>query len=367
MDGKAEFYSETGKMRALFFLNSFAGGGAEKVCLNLAKELYKQNIRSDFITIFDEKPSYDIPECIRVFCLGVEDKPLECINIAKAVPEVNKYISGREYLLITAHLQPSQFLASLTSVRNKCLYVIHHKVDRQSTWLNRMCLRIFLNRKKIITVSKGVKKELSEKLCLKSENIEVIYNPCGIANLRLKLKQISNHVRPYILVMGRLIKSKDPLLALDLYYKGKFYEHYDLIYLGNGPCESSLRERIANYNMQEHVILAGFQKDPEQWLINASLLLSCSKQEGFSMVLAEALICGVPVVATDCPYGPNEILTDELSEYLIYPEKEFDKSISVIASALKSYPEITERYYKNFDDGLIVRKYLSIWQKYFMR
>ena len=81
-------------MRALFFLNSFAGGGAEKVCLNLAKQLYKQNIKSDFIIIFDEKPNYDIPKYIKVFSLEIEDKPLECIKIVKQVklPNVTGYI-----------------------------------------------------------------------------------------------------------------------------------------------------------------------------------------------------------------------------------------------------------------------------------
>ncbi len=352
-------------MRALFFLNSFAGGGAEKVCLNLSAQLYKQNIESDYITVFEAAVDYDVPDHIRVFSLGIEDKPLECIKIAEAVPRVNAFIADNEYMLITAHLQPAQFLAALSSVRNKCLYVIHHRVGDQHSWLRRICLRCFLHKKRIITVSKGVANELSSTYGVKSENLVVIYNPCGITELRAKLGLKSFHSRQYILVIGRLIKSKNPLSALELYYRGRFYEHYDLIYLGRGACESELRRQIAAYSLEEHVILAGFQKNPEGWIMNASLVLSCSAQEGFSMILAEALVCGVPVVSTDCPYGPREILVDELSEYLIDPENEFDKSISVITSALESYPEITEKYYQRFDDRLIVQRYLDTWKKFF--
>ncbi len=357
-------------MRALFFLNSFAGGGAEKVCLNLAKQLYKQNIKSDFIIIFDEKPNYDIPKYIKVFSLEIEDKPLECIKIAEAVPKVNAFISENKYVLITAHLQPSHFLASLTVVKNRCLYVMHksrHRIDEHSSLRDRIKLKLFLGRKKVVTVSNGMRDELSCEYGVYSENITTIYNPCGIADLKNAKKYDSPHSRKYILVMGRIVEQKNPLLALHLYYKGRLYEKYDLIYLGKGALENELKRQIADYKMQDHVFLVGFQKNPEQWLMNASLLLSCSRQEGFSMVLAEALICGVPVVSTDCPYGPNEILTGELSKYLIYPEKEFNKSISVIASALESYPEITDRYYKKFDDSLIVQMYLNTWREYFIK
>ena len=355
-------------MKALFFLNSFAGGGAERVCLNLAKQLYKCNIESEFITIYNKEPDYDIPNYVQVFSLEIEDRPGECVEIIMAIPKVNAFISNKEYVLITAHLQPSYLLASLTKVGKKTLYVVHNRwigVNCYNSWVYAMGLKVILYRKKIVTVSKGLENELINKFGINTKDIISIYNPCDVVDLKSKIKLCRMHARPYILVMGRLVDAKNPLLALELYNQGKFYDQYDLIYIGKGPLEKSLRDRIYDYKLQDYVYLLGFQKNPESWIMNAELLLACSRYEGFSMNLVEALICRTPVVAADCPYGPNEILEGELAKYLISPEEDIKKSISIISSALKSYPTITEKYYERFEDELITNTYLKVWENNF--
>lgn len=355
-------------MRALFFLNSLVGGGAERVCLNLARQLYQLNIESDFITIYNRISDYDIPDYIHVHSLGIENKTGEWFEVVKAVPRVNAFLSDKKYVLITAHVQPSQLLASLSEVGKQSLYVIHksrHCSGESSSWRERTFYKSFFRSKKVVTVSKGIEDELKREYGINPENITTIYNPGGIAYLKSHAGVMPQRSVPYILVMGRLVDQKNPLLALELYYQGRFYEKYDLIYLGKGPLEGCLKEQIIKYGLQKHVFLMGFQKNPEQWLMNASLLLSCSKQEGLPMNLIEALGFGIPVVAADCPYGPSEILTGELAKYLIYPEQYPEKSISVINSALETYPEITGKYYEQFEDELIVRNYLRVWKDNF--
>lgn len=328
-------------------------------------------IESDFVTIYNIKADYDVPDYIHVFSLGIDEnssfvKTFFCI--IKGVLKVNKFIYKKEYVLISAHLQPSQFLAFLTKVGKKCLYVMHasqHLKRKNNSLVYKIGLKLFLGGKKIVTVSKGLQNELNKEYGIRLGNITAIYNPCGVEGLKSIPKLSPKHIRPYILVMGRLEEEKNPLLALELYYKGQFYNYYDLIYLGKGSLEGRLRSQITIYSLHNCVYIVGFQKEPEQWIMNAALLLSCSKQEGFSMNLAEALICGIPVVASDCPYGPREILIDELAKYLIYPEKRFDESISIIWSALKFYPEIREKYYEKFEDALIAKTYLNVWKKYF--
>lgn len=282
--------------------------------------------------------------------------------------KVNQFISDKNYVLITAHLQPSEILASLTTVGKKCLYVLHvsrHLTDIHRSIFYKIGLKFFLRGKKVITVSKGLEMELNREYGISPDDTMTIYNPCVTAAVQSECKKIASHRRPYILVMGRLEKQKNPLLSLDLYYRGKLYHKYDLVYLGKGSLAGGLKEKIAVYGLEQYVFLEGFQKDSEQWVKNAALLLSCSKYEGLPMNLIEALVCGTPVVASDCLYGPNEILTDELARYLIDPEGKPHESISTILSALNDYPAITEKYYKKFDPELIIQTYLNVWESCF--
>lgn len=355
-------------MRALFFLDAFAGGGAEKVCLNLAEELFNLGIESDFVTVFNTESSYDIPDYIHIFSLGLNNPFLTRFSLIKWVPRINQFILGKEYVLITAHLQTAQYLASLTRVRKNVLYVMHgsqHLNHRYNSWCYKMGFRWLMRNKKIITVSLGLQNELVNEYDIDIENIKTIYNPCILGKCEKECKSISPHIRPYFLFMGRLEDVKNPLLALELFYKGAFYEKYDLLYLGDGSLKDILYKKINDYNLIDHVFLIGFQKNVNKWLMNASLLISCSKQEGFPMGLVEALVWKIPVVALDCPYGPREILIDELDKYLISPKEKLENSISIIMSALECYPEITKKYYVRFDGKFIVQMYLRTWKEFF--
>lgn len=349
-------------------MNSFDGGGAERVCLNLAEQLYEYEIESDFIIVYDKKADYDIPDYIHVFSLGLKEPFLTRFSIVVRIPAVNRFIFGKKYVLITAHLQPAQQVASYTRVGNRCLYVMHgsqHLEDKKHSWYYKQKLWRFLNKRKVITVSEGLREELNVEYGISSQNITTIYNPCRTNVFEIKEKRGILRARPYILVMGRLEEEKNPCLALDLYSKGRFYYKFDLIFLGKGSLEEGLKKRINELNLQEYVFLAGFQKQSELWLINAALLLICSKQEGLPMSIVEALAIGIPVVSVDCPYGPREILTGELARYLIYPDKQLERSLSVISSALEFYPPIKKEYYAKFEPGMITKTYLSVWKKYF--
>ena len=87
-----------------------------------------------------------------------------------------------------------------------------------------------------------------------------IYNPCVIKRTEVEKEFQFPNGRPYILFMGRLEEVKNPLRVLDLYWKGGFFEQYDLVYLGKGSLEKQLKRQIKEYNLCNHVILLDFKK-----------------------------------------------------------------------------------------------------------
>lgn len=115
---------------------------------------------------------------------------------------------------------------------------------------------------------------------------------------------------------------------------------------------------IQRLDLKDRVLLPGFQKNPYPWVRHADLFVMSSDSEGLPTVLIEALILGTPVVSTDCPTGPGEILTGELKQFLS-PPGDPETLAQNIKRALVSYPEITEREILKFEDRFSARQYIE--------
>lgn len=90
--------------------------------------------------------------------------------------------------------------------------------------------------------------------------------------------------------------------------------------LGEGPQRPALERRMRELDLAPDVCLAGFRPDPAAWMAQADLFVLSSRWEGFANVVVEAMAGGTPVVATDCPHGPGEIVEDGVSGLLVPPE-----------------------------------------------
>lgn len=165
---------------------------------------------------------------------------------------------------------------------------------------------------KIIAISKGVKESLVNNFDLNSNMIEVIYNPAADESiLPLSKENINPNLitgNPLITSIGRLTKQKDHITLLKAFKL--IYEKIDssLYIIGEGPERLNLEKYIESNHLEDRVKLLGYQNNPWKFLAKSDIFVLPSIWEGFGNVIVEAMFLGVPVISSDCPSGPREIL-----------------------------------------------------------
>ncbi len=166
----------------------------------------------------------------------------------------------------------------------------------------------------VVAVSQGVASSLSDLSGFPLAKIHVIYNPLIPWNLDTLRKSpcshswLSAHDTPVILAAGRLEKQKDyPTLirAAGILNKRKPVR---LLIFGEGSERQPLEDLISQLGLQSFVSMPGYTDNVYACMSQASVFVLSSAWEGFPSVLVEAMACGIPVVSTDCPSGPDEIL-----------------------------------------------------------
>lgn len=165
----------------------------------------------------------------------------------------------------------------------------------------------------IVAVSKGVGENL-KYFNIPTQKINVIYNPIDIASIKIKSKEtlhqpwFESKEIPVILAVGRLEPQKNFPLLLDAFALVQQKTPCRLMILGEGKLRPELEQKITALGLQNHVNLHGFAANPFAYMARSDLFVMSSDYEGLPTVMIEAMACGCPIVSTDCPSGPAEIL-----------------------------------------------------------
>lgn len=164
----------------------------------------------------------------------------------------------------------------------------------------------------VVAVSQDLAADLLATCGLPRELVRVVYNPVVSPSLLADAALRPDHPwfdgpGPVVLGVGRLVEQKDFDTLLNAFAAcGR--PDARLIVLGEGPDRAQLEATVARLGLVDRVALPGHVSKPAAYLGHADLFCLSSIYEGFPTVLIEALACGCPVVSTDCPTGPREIL-----------------------------------------------------------
>ena len=261
-----------------------------------------------------------------------------------------------------SHIWPikdSRFVFVCESMQDKTVYGAYSK--RIYSWL-------FSNRH-LVCVSEGVASSLTKLVntySISCKSISTISNPNNYKEIRRKAStlevDVEYHSRPYILGLGRFVAGKNFPLLIEAYHfaRNNLGLKHDLVIVGDGKERAGIENKIKVLGLENFVFLKGKQNNPFPWYKHADAFVLSSKSEGLGMVLIEALACGTPVVATNCPGGVGEIMQGQLKQYLA--EQNAESLAGKIVLALEKSKELllsqdVANSLEQFDEKYIVQQF----------
>lgn len=355
------------KKTILFMVNSMYGGGAEKVLQNIVNHinvnkynitvcsLHRENINKDVYTgefnykvVFDQYTGKNIIKKIfNNLYLKIKGKIFNCC-------------SSKFFYKLFIHEKYDIEIAFIEGESTKIISGSNNKFSKKFAWVHIDLLenpwtdflyngiedekQHYDKYDKIICVSNATRKAFIDKYKVNEQNVIVHYNPIdteNILNYSKKEEVVLSDKILQIMAVGRLVEQKgfDRLVrVVDRLKNEKII--FKLHIIGDGPQKRELQKYICEHQLDEFVQLHGYLENPYALIKKGDILVCSSRAEGYSLVIAEALVLGLAIVTTNCS-GPVELI--EGGKYGVLVENS-EKGIYEGLSKLLKNNEILKEY-----------------------
>jgi len=366
----------TNRQHLGFFMPSIKVGGVERTLLNILTELANRDFRLTVLTSqLPDKFKSQLPENVEIQLIGsitatpfflkpFSAKSRTSLNamwgLAKFLkqeqPDALYSFQGSTVAVVARFLVKSKTQLFVRESNTPSQSFIHDGYIARKAKI-RLKRTLYKKANTVISVSEGVADDLVQSVKIPRAKIKVIYNPTFTPQLiemavePLEHKWLNTTAKvPVIISVGRLSKQKDHLTLIDAFALVRKTQDARLIIVGEGPERMALERRANELEISADIDLVGEHSNPYKYLSRANLFVLSSIFEGLPNAVIEAVACGLPVVATDCPSGPREILLNGAAGTLV-PVGNPERMAEAILAYLND-PALAELHVQAGNDSL---------------
>jgi glycosyltransferase involved in cell wall biosynthesis len=367
------------------FLSSLPRGAIQRVAINLACELGRRGRRVDLVAArLDGTVPDALPAGVRVVGLDALSTRVPWVRAKRrrwlpaSAPDLASYLRRERPRAVIACGNYANLAAlaarRLAGIDLPVVLSEHNPISltcrnprRRRLFLPALVKTFYPRGDAIVAVSEGVADDLAAFVPLPRARIDAIHNPvltpelAARADAALDDPWLRPGEPPVVLAVGRLAVQKDFATLLRAFARVRAVRPARLLILGEGDRRAELERVAGELGVAADVRLPGFVENPLAYMRRAAVFALSSIYEGFGNVVVEALACGCPVVSTDCPGGPAEILGHGRFGRLVRVGDAAALGDALLAAvAAPRDPEALAARARDFSAGAIAERYLDV-------
>ena len=323
-------------MKVLIIIGSFKMGGAERMSINTGEELLRRGFDVHFIV---QRPIFEIPHSIpeqKISILRKKNSSNVFYKIVSLFWGVFRESRKIKPDVIIGFSRFSSFLANFTFHPRIIARIdaYPYRMNRkQRIWADIIIKSPLV--KKIVLPSSDIVKALQEIRPQGNKKYTLIPNSITISSILNKADEEGpNYDFEYISAMGRFSPQKNFDLLIHAYSKSSIRNKFKLLIVGDGLYKEDLEKQVKKNGLDNNIIFTGRLENPFPVIKNSKFFVNPSKFESFGNVILEALLLGKPVIATDCNYGPADMIKTGYNGALIS-----DDSLDELVEKLDEWAE----------------------------
>jgi glycosyltransferase involved in cell wall biosynthesis len=368
-------HKHNGITRIAIFVPTLLGGGAERVMMTLANAFAARGYAVDLVLAVAEGPYLSqVSDSVHIV-------DLKAGRVIMALWPLLRYLRRHRPVAMLSAMTHSNVVAllarALACVPTRLVVSERSTITVDSSLAHGGVARLlyalvpllYPRADGIVAVSQASANDLVGFAGLAASSVEAIYNPFDLQRIKILAAATLTHhwfaagQPPVVLAIGRLTEQKDFSNLIRAFARLRDSRPARLMILGEGELRSELEAQADSCGLtMEDIQMPGFVANPFAYLAHCGVFVLSSRWEGLPGVLIEAMACGAPVVATDCPSGPHEILEGGRWGSLV-PVGDEDALVKAIDESLVTsraqLPDVRKRA-EDFELERAVARYLAV-------